>query len=226
MLPMTEHADMVITGARLWTGTDDLTGPVPEVSRDGAVAVRGDRIVAVGDPDDVLALAGPGTERLHLPGRLVLPGFQDAHVHPPFAGRYRMHLSLHELDGLDAYTEAIVRYAAEHPDLPWIFGAGWAPETLAGTVAARDLLDRLVPDRPVFLFDSSIHSAWLNSAALAVAGIDAGTADPGDGRYRRDPDTGVPTGILDEGAAYSFEARFLPAPDRAEWRTAILNSQA
>ena len=224
---MTEHADIVITGARVWAGTSDLIGPAPEQTVAAAVAVRGDRILAIGDPDDVLALAGPDTEHLHRPGRLIVPGFQDAHVHPPFAGRYRMHLSLHDLDGVDAYREAIVRYADEHPDLPWIFGAGWAPESFTGTAApGRELLDALVPDRPVFLFDSSIHSAWLNSRALELAGIDAGTPDPADGRYRRDPVTGEPTGILDEGAAYTFESRFLPVPDRAEWRTAILNSQA
>lgn len=223
---MTQHADLVITGARIWAGTTDLLGPVAESSAAGAVAVGGDRILAVGDPDDVLALAGPRTQRLHLPGRLLLPGFQDAHVHPPFAGRYRMHLSLHELDGVDAYREAIARYAAEHPDRPWIFGAGWAPETFAGSTPVRGLLDEIVPDRPVFLFDSSIHSAWLNSRALEAAGIDAGTADPADGRYRRDPVSGEPTGILDEGAAYTFEARYLPAPDQAEWQTAILTAQA
>jgi len=217
---------MMITGARVWAGSSDLTGPAPAETVEAAVAVRGDRILAVGDPDDLRALAGPGTERLHLPGRLVVPGFQDAHVHPPFAGRYRMHLSLHELDGVAAYREAIVRYAADHPDLPWIFGAGWAPESFAGSGPGREVLDAIVPDRPVFLFDSSIHSAWVNSRALALAGIDAGTPDPDDGRYRRDPVTGEPTGILDEGAAYTFETRFLPVPDRAEWRTAILNSQA
>jgi predicted amidohydrolase YtcJ len=223
---MTEHADMVITGARVWAGTDDLTGPAPEDTVAAAVAVRGDRILAIGDPDDVLALAGPDTERLHLPGRLIVPGFQDAHVHPPFAGRYRMHLSLHDLEGLDAYREAIVRYASEHPELPWIFGAGWAPEIFAEVALDREMLDSLVPDRPVFLFDSSIHSAWLNSRALELAGISGDTPDPADGKYRRDPATGEPTGILDEGAAYTFEARFLPVPDRSEWRTAILNSQA
>lgn len=226
MWPMTEYADMVITGARVWTGTSALSGPVPESSQDGAVAVRGERILAVGDQDDVLALAGPQTQRLHLPGRLVLPGFQDAHVHPPFAGRYRMHVSLHDLDGVDAYLDAIVRYATEHPDVPWIYGAGWAPECFAEASPARELLDRIVPDRPVFLLDSSVHSAWVNSRALELAGVTSDTPDPADGRYRRDPATCEPTGILDEGAAYALEARYVPMPDRAEWRTAILNSQA
>jgi predicted amidohydrolase YtcJ len=200
---------------------------VAETAVEAAVALRGDRILAVGDPEDVLALAGPATERLHLPGRLVLPGFQDAHVHPPFAGRYRMHVSLHELGGLPAYEAAVVRYATENPDVPLIFGAGWAPESFPAEAGpSREMLDRLVPDRPVFLFDSSIHTAWLNSRALELAGLDATTPDPSDGRYRRDPVTGELTGILDEGAAYAYESRYVPAPDRDEWRTAILNSQA
>ncbi len=211
---------MVITGARLWTG------PGAEFSTDGAVAIRGDRILAVGALDDVLDCADARTERLHLPGRLVLPGFQDAHVHPPLAGRHRMHVSLHDLDGVAGYLDAIARYAAANPDQPWIYGGGWAPESLPGTSPGRELLDRIVPDRPVFLFDSGVHSAWVNSRALELAGVDAGTTDPADGRYRRDPATGEPTGILDEGAAYTFEARFLPVPDLEQWRQAILNSQA
>jgi predicted amidohydrolase YtcJ len=190
------------------------------------VAIRDGKILAVGPQADVLTLTGPTTERLELPGRMIVPGFQDAHVHPPAAGRYRMHLSLHHLDGIDAYREAIAGYASAHPELPWIFGAGWAPETFSATSPGRDLLDGVVPDRPVFLFDSSIHSAWVNSRALELAGLDAGTPDPADGRYRRAPSTGEPTGILDEGAAYSFETRFLPKPQLTEWRTAILNSQA
>jgi len=223
---MTEHADMVITGARIWSGTDDLTGPVPSAGVEAAVAVRAGRILAVGDPDQVLASAGPDTTRLDLPGRLVVPGFQDAHVHPAFAGRYRLHVSLHELDGMDEYRKAITDYADAHPDQPWIYGAGWAPESFPSAAPGRELLDRIVPDRPVFLFDSSIHSAWLNSRALEVVGITADTPDPADGRIRRDPTTGEPTGILDEGAAYAVEAKYLPVPDRAEWQTAILNSQA
>src|SRR4051812_17714278 len=109
---MTPHPQIVITGARVWTGDASPGGQIAgrdagEIpGRDAgetedagpdaeAIAVLDDRILAVGGLDEVLALAGPATERMHLPGRLVIPGFQDAHVHPPFAGRYRMHLSLH-----------------------------------------------------------------------------------------------------------------------------------
>ncbi len=215
---MTRPPDLVVTGATIWTG--DTVQPSVE-----AIAVRDGRILALGPEDDVLALAGPATERLHRPGGMVLPGFQDAHVHPPTAGRYRMHLALHDLHGVEDYQEAIGRYAAEHPELPWIFGAGWAPETFTRTSPARELIDGVVGDRPVFLFDSSIHSAWVNSRALELAGLSATTPDPSDGRYRRGPG-GELTGILDEGAAYTFETRHVPPPDRDEWQTAILNSQA
>jgi predicted amidohydrolase YtcJ len=216
---MSQPPHTVITGARIWTGEPAGSPPAE------AVALLGDRIVAVGGQDEVLALAGPETQRLDLPGRMVVPGFQDAHVHPPTAGRYRMSLALHELEGVEAYLEAIAAYAAAHPELPWIYGAGWAPETFGATSPARELLDRILPDRPVFIFDSSIHSAWVNSRALELAGVDAGTPDPKDGRYRRDPVTGEPTGLLDEGTAYSFETRYLPQPQRAEWQAAILNAQ-
>ena len=216
---------MVITGARVWAGTDDLTGPVAAAGVEAAVAIRAGRILAVGPTDEVQASAGPDTVRLHLPGRLVVPGFQDAHCHPPFAGRYRLHVSLHDLE-VDAYPAAITAYAAANPDQNWIYGAGWASESFPAEGPGRAWLDQIMPDRPVFLFDSSIHTAWVNSRALEIAGITAATPDPADGRIRRDPATGEPTGILDEGAAYAFEARHLPAPDRAEWQTAILNSQA
>jgi predicted amidohydrolase YtcJ len=137
-------ADLVITGVRVWTGTAlgntrlsgaRLAGAGLAGSRlanagqpADAVAIRGDRIVAVGRRDDVLELAGRSTRRWHLPGRMLIPGFQDAHVHPPFAGRYRLNLSLHGLASVEEYLEAIARYAASNPELPWIYGAGWEAE--------------------------------------------------------------------------------------------------
>jgi predicted amidohydrolase YtcJ len=212
-------ADLVITGADVWTG--DRLNPWAQ-----AVAIAGDRVLATGTRDEVLALAGPGTERLQLPGRMVLPGFQDAHVHAPFAGRWRLHLSLHDLDGAPAYLDAVARYAAAHPGRPWVYGSGWAMEHFPGGTPSRRQLDAVLPGRPAFLLNRDIHAAWVNSAALRLAGVDATTPDPPDGRYERDPATGEPTGTLHEGAAYMFEARFVPAADHAEWQAAILNAQA
>jgi hypothetical protein len=211
---------LVITAGTVWTG-EQTAGPRPD-----AIALRDQEILAIGTRDDVLELAGPSTRRMHLPGRMVIPGFQDAHVHPPFAGRYRIHLSLHDLNSIGEYRTAIAEYAAAHPELPWIYGSGWASENFVDCAPGRELLDDIVPDRPVFLLNASIHEAWVNSRALELAGIDADTPDPSDGRYRRDPSTGEPTGTLYEGAAYGFEARHLPVPGRAQWQAAILNAQA
>ena len=212
------EADLLITGAALWTGAG-AARPAD------AVAIAGDRLLAVDTQDRVLALSGQRTERLHLPGRLLLPGFQDAHVHPSLAGRYRLHLSLHDLSGVDAYLDAVASYAAKHPDRPWVYGSGWAMEHFPGGTPTRDLLDGLLPDRPAFILNRDVHAAWVNSAALRLAGIDAGTPDPPDGRYERDPVTGEPSGTLHEGAAYAFQDRFVPAADGAEWQRAILAAQ-
>jgi predicted amidohydrolase YtcJ len=188
------------------------------------VAVTGDRISAVGDAADVLASAGPSTRVVRAPGRLVLPGFQDSHVHAPFAGRNLRRVWLNDVLGREAYLDAIARYAEAHPDEPWILGGGWAMECFPGGLPRKEDLDAVVPDRPVFLFNKDVHGAWVNSRALEVGGITRGTPDPWDGRIERDAD-GEATGCLHEGAAYSFEDRIVPTPTRAEWEGAILEAQ-
>lgn len=215
---MSSPADLVITGADVYT-VDAAR------SWTDAVAVRAGRIVALGE-EAVRELTGPRTERLHLPGQLVLPGFQDSHVHAPFAGRDRLHVDLHDLVGREAYLGHVAEYARRRPEVPWIVGGGWAMEHFPGGTPRKEDLDAIVPDRPVFLFNRDVHGAWVNSAALAVAGITRDTPDPSDGRIERDPVTGEPTGTLHEGAAYTLNERFVPKPDRAEWEAAIGNAQA
>ena len=215
---MSGSADVVLTGAQVWTG-DPLTPWT-----DG-VAVRGDRIVALG-ADATGELVGPRTRRIHRPGALVVPGFQDAHVHAPFAGRNRLHVWLNDLVGRRAYLDRIAEYAAANPDLPWIIGGGWAMEHFPGGTPSKSDLDAIVPDRPVFLMNRDVHGAWVNSRALEVAGIGPDTPDPADGRIERDPHTGEATGTLHEGAAYSFQDRHVPSPSREDWEAAILESQA
>ncbi|SEL41280.1 hypothetical protein SAMN04515665_11261 [Blastococcus sp. DSM 46786] len=210
-------ADLVLTGAAVWCGG-------PESRRAGALAVRGNRIVAVGTEDEVRQHAGSRTEHLHLPGRLVVPGFQDAHVHPPQAGRNRLSVDLDGLPDRAAYLEAVARYAAQHPERSWIFGGGWSMEHFPGGAPVKEDLDRVVPDRPVFLFNRDVHGAWVNSRALELAGITRHTPDPPDGRIERDAH-GEPTGTLHEGAAYTLNDTVVPAPDPAELEAAILSAQ-
>jgi predicted amidohydrolase YtcJ len=214
---MTEFADLVVTGAEVWTADAARTWT-------DAVAVRGDRIVAMGSAP-VADLVGPATRVEHRPGSMVVPGFQDAHVHTPFAGRTLLQVWLHDLEGRRAYLDHIARYAADHPDEYWVVGGGWAMEHFPGGTPRKEDLDAVVPDRPVFLMNRDVHGAWVNCVALEIAGISRDTADPADGRIERDPTTGEPSGALHEGAAYSLQDRFVPAPSGAEWELATLEGQ-
>lgn len=210
------HADFVITDADVWTGTGRWAH---------GVALHGDRIVAVTDEDaELRSWIGPRTEVIPRPGALVIPGFQDAHIHAPFAGRNRLHVFLNDLHSRPDYLGAIAHYAMTHPEEEWIIGGGWAMEHFPGGNPRKEDLDAVVADRPVFLMNRDIHGAWVNSRALEVAGIDATTPDPPDGLIVRDPD-GTPTGTLHEGAAYRFQSEVLPAPLRADWEAAIRNAQ-
>jgi predicted amidohydrolase YtcJ len=215
-------ADLVITGAEVYCGAS--------LSQDqqwaAAVAVRGGRIVAVGSEADVREQVGSAAETLHLPGRLVLAGFQDAHIHAPNAGRNLLTVALDGLAGRDAYLAAIKAYADANPDASWITGGGWAMEYFPGGTPTKEDLDAIVPDRPVFLYNRDVHGAWVNSRTLEIAGIDAGTADPPDGRIERDPVTGAPSGTLHEGAAYTLADRFVPDPGQAGWEAGILHAQS
>ena len=202
----TTPADLVLLGGALRT-------MVPASPRAEALAVRDGRIVAVGGDEGIRDHIGPRTRVVELGGRTVIPGFQDAHVHPIGAGLDAIRCNLHGLPGRDAYLAAIADYAASHPDVPWITGGGWAmPDFPGGTPRAEDL-DRVVPDRPVFLPNKDGHGAWVNTRALELAGITSATPDPADGRIERDPD-GSPTGTLHEGAAELVE-RLIPS-DTAE----------
>ena len=166
-----------------------------------AVAIRRGRIVYVGTDSLPSGLVGPRTEVVDLRGRMLLPGFQDAHVHPISSG-----VALGECN-LDAATTAreaadsIRAYAAAHPGLTWIRGSGWQLPLFPAANPSRALLDSVVPDRPVFLWSADGHSAWVNSRALALAGIGRATPDPPNGRIERDPRTGEPSGTLRESAA-------------------------
>lgn len=190
------------------------------------IAIKGDQILAVGaNGGDLADLRGASTEVLSMPGRLVVPGFQDAHIHSPFAGRNRLRVWLNDVVGREHYLAVIAEYAKANPDEEWIVGGGWAMESFPGGLPRKEDLDAIVPDRPVFLFNKDVHGAWVNSVALERAGITRDTADPSDGRIERDAVTGEPTGMLQEGAAYGFNDALVPLPTRDEWEAAILNAQ-
>jgi predicted amidohydrolase YtcJ len=194
-------ADLVLIGGSLATMD-------PARSWASALAIRDGRIAAVGTDAVIRPLIGPSTRVIELRGRTVTPGFQDAHVHPVHGGVALLRCELHELLTIPEYETVISRYASSHPDLPWIRGGGWYMAAFDRGAPTFELLDRLVPDRPVYLESRDGHSAWVNSRALEMAGVTATTADPADGRIERDAD-GSPTGSLHEGAM-DLVARLLP----------------
>ncbi|MFF4628801.1 amidohydrolase [Streptomyces griseorubiginosus] len=213
---MSPTADLVLTGGPVHTVD-------PARSRATSVAVRDGRIVAVGH-DEVRELIGPRTEVVDLKGKLLLPGFQDAHVHPQGAG---LELGLcHLADTVDPaeYLRRIGEYADRNPDVEWITGGGWSLEAFPGGAPTAEALDAIVPDRPVFLPNRDHHGAWVNSRALERAGIDARTPDPADGRIERDAD-GNPTGMLQEGAVH-LVGKLVPDPTPEDQLAALLRAQA
>ncbi len=170
-----------------------------------AVGVRDGRIVAVGRDADLTPLVGPRTRRIDLARRMLMPSFQDAHVHPSMAGVGLLRCPLHDLPHtLDAYLGAIAAYAGSRRDRDWILGDGWYMEAFPGGTPSRHDLDRVVPDRPAFFVNRDGHGAWVNSRALALAGLTRDSPDPPDGRIERESD-GTPSGTLHEGAMERFK---------------------
>jgi predicted amidohydrolase YtcJ len=215
---MAGAADVVLTGATV--RTMDPGRPVAE-----AVAVTGDRIAAVGSERDVRQAAPPWAEVVRLPGRLIVPGFQDAHVHPPQSGLQRIRCDLSGSEDRGTYRDLIADYARTHPEEPWILGGGWSMAAFPGGTPRREDLDEVVSDRPAYLENRDGHGAWVNSRAIEMAGITASTPDPSDGRIERDPDTGDPSGTLHEGAMELVED-LVPEPTPEQWEAAIADAQA
>jgi predicted amidohydrolase YtcJ len=192
-------------------------------SRARAVGVQGGRIVVVGTDNEVRPWLGPHTEVVDLRGRMLVPGFQDAHVHPVSSGVEMLQCDLHDLHEVADYVDAVVSYARAHPDREWILGGGWSMDVFAGGTPSKSLLDAVVPDRAVFLPNRDGHGAWVNSRALALADITSATPDPADGRIERDP-AGEPAGTLHEGAQWLVE-RIAPEPSRTDVYEGLLRAQ-
>ena len=210
----TRFADSVYHTGRVYTVNADQ--PWAQ-----AVAIRNGRIEFVGSDDGVRAFIGPTTSVYDLQGRLMLPGFQDAHVHPLYAG-------LEELGCYMGGEESIEHYRSVMPDCvahaagdEWITGGGWSMAAFGpGAKASKDILDELAPEHAVFLMSADGHSAWANSRALQIAGVDKNTPDPFDGFIDRDPESGEAIGSLQEGAM-RLVSQHVPPPTDDERLTAL-----
>ncbi|HEY6297557.1 MAG TPA: amidohydrolase family protein, partial [Streptosporangiaceae bacterium] len=189
-----------------------------------ALAVRGGVIQALGTDADIRDLTGPGTRVVDLRGRLALPAFGDAHVHPVGGGLESLRCNLLGLRNRPEYLDVIAAYSASLPPDAWVLGGGWTMAAFPGGLPTAADLDPITGGRPAFLPNRDHHSAWVNTVALERAGIDAHTPDPPDGRIERD-EAGRPTGTLHDGAMRVVAAH-LPSPSTAELRAGLLAAQA
>ena len=167
-----------------------------------AVVVQGDRIAYVGDEAGAREHAPVGAEVVDLHGGVLLPGFVDGHDHlTSLAGVLNAGVNLNGIAEPQELLDAIDAYAKANPDLAVIRGKGFLPTTFPGMSARREMLDAIVPDRPVAILSFDIHDCWFNTAAMTAAGIDRNTPDPDPGSqyFVRDAD-GTPTGYCLEGA--------------------------
>ncbi len=189
-------ADTVFTNARVYTVNTEQ--PWAE-----AIAIKDENVVYVGDNDGAKAFVGKATEQIDLDGKLLLPGFIDTHVHPLAGGEFARALSLDTGGTIDGWVQAIDEFAKARPDDKVIFGYGFLATTFGPEGPTRQLIDAVVPDRPVLLIDEGFHGGWANTAALAALNITQDTADPvpGYSYYKRD-ESGDATGYLLEGTAY------------------------
>ncbi len=187
------------------------------------VRVSGGRITAVGPAAEVASGPLDWVSLVDLDGGTLLPGFIDAHVHPVYAGDQLRRCDLREGQTAQDYLDIIAAYGAAHPDAEWISGGGWSMDAFPGGLPSREPLDAVTGSRPAFFPNRDGHGAWVNSAALRLAGIDAATPDPPDGRIERDA-RGEPTGALQEGAA-DLVARLLPETTDADWDAALVAAQ-
>ena len=200
-------ATLVIINARVHTM--DQAKPTSQ-----AVAVFGNRILAVGSNTEMRRLTGPETEVIDAGGKLVLPGFNDAHVHFLGGGFQLSSVDLRDANSPAEFAERIRAFAAKLPAGRWITGGDWDHERWPekngkAPLPTKDLIDRVTPNTPVFVSRLDGHMALANSVTLKLAGITKDTPDPDGGLIVRDPSTGQPTGVLKD-AAMSFVWKVIP----------------
>ncbi len=189
-----------------------------------AVGVKDGRIIYVGSDSVPDGLIGPGTDVVDLDGKMLLPGFQDGHVHLLAGGVELGECALFGIGSAAAIVDSLEACAAARPDAPWVRGAGWELTTFPGAKPPKALLDSITGGRPAIIDAADGHSAWANSKALELAGITRDTPDPPDGRIERDPRTGEPSGTLRE-EAISLVARLLPERTDAERAAGLARGQ-
>jgi predicted amidohydrolase YtcJ len=208
---MTTQADLILANGTIYT----MAGSVSAVE---ALAIGKGHILAVGHPTVVNAMAGPATQVIDLNGKVVFPGFHDLHVHPIFAGMQAGRCIIPQGSELSRIREIVQACAVRAEPGAWITGGQWDASAI-GQVPDRSMIDDVTPDNPVLLGDTSEHSAWANTRAIELAGINADTPNPPGGIIERDA-RGIPTGILRE-TAIRLVRQHIPEPDEGQVKSAL-----
>ncbi len=207
-------ADLVVLHAAIWTV--DPTHPRAE-----ALAIAGDTIVAVGSDAEIRTRIGRRTRVIDARGRTLLPGFTDTHVHFIMGSLALSRVALGDAKNMADLRAYLAAWKAKNPGKGWVLGRGWTYGMIGGDgMPSKRDLDDLFPDRPVQLSAYDGHTSWVNSKALALAGITRNTPNPPNGIIVRGAD-GEATGALKERAS-QLVGKLIPAPTAAENRAALL----
>lgn len=206
-------ADLVLLNGKIWTVNDKQ----PEAE---AVAILGQRIVAVGANADIRKLIGKTTKVIDLQGKRAVPGFNDAHVHFLDGGAGLASVQLRDAKTPEEFRKRIGEFAAKLPKGRWVLNGNWDHENWTpANLPTRQLIDAVTPDNPVFINRLDGHMCLANSLALKLAGITRETKDPDGGTIVRDAQ-GEPTGVLKD-AAMNFVYKVIPAPSEDEMIEAV-----
>lgn len=213
-----QSADVIITNAKVYTGN-------PHQPWAEAVAINGERIIAVGTDAQLDRRRGPATRMINAQQHLLLPGVIDSHIHFLEGALSLNRLNLEGTENVAEMQKRILEYSRAHPPTSaheaWVIGRGWTYDQFGPSgLPDKKYLDAIIPDRPVFLEGYDGHSFWVNSVALRLARISKNTPDPVNGKIVRDA-SGEPTGALLESTAAALVVRVIPQPTRQEHIAAL-----
>ena len=188
----TAKADMVLFNGRIYTGNEQQ--PFVE-----AMAVHQNKIVATGTSAEIKKWITTSVKQIDLKGRLVVPGFNDAHIHFLSGSLSLQTADLNSSKTPEEAVNTVLTFAKQHPAAQWVTGTGWQYTVFPDGKPTKQMLDAVINDRPVYIRAYDGHSAWVNSKALELAGITKETRYSGFGSIVKDAD-GEPTGMLSESA--------------------------
>lgn len=212
-------ADTIYIHANIYTGVVGDSS-FHSVQRAEAMAIREDKLIAVGTETNAMALKGPQTKVIDLHGQFVMPGFNDAHMHLTEAGFKKLTVDLTGTRSLQEFKDRIRKRLETTQPQEWITGSGWDETLWPGSqLPTRRDIDEVVSNHPVFLVRIDGHVAVANTLALKMAHVTLASKDPDGGEIARDA-SGEPNGILRE-TAQALVASLIPPPTPEKHRQAI-----